>query len=129
MKPESNKAAVMVGKRVRAARLAAGISQVALAKHCKVTFQQIQKNEKGTNRTPPERLAIIAEVTGKPMMFFLQDLAPDAPKGAGADNLLDTMQTNGGIRLIKAFNKIDSEAVRSSLVKLVEEYVRVGVPA
>jgi transcriptional regulator with XRE-family HTH domain len=60
-----------IGARVRAARLVAGLSQEALADHLGITFQQVQKYEKGTNRVSVSRLVEIAAFTGQPIVYFL----------------------------------------------------------
>lgn len=64
-----------IGARVRAARLAAGLSQEALAAQLGggLTFQQLQKYEKGTNRVSVTRLIEIANITGQPLSFFIED--------------------------------------------------------
>ena len=60
-----------VGAKIREARRAADLSQTDLGKACGVTFQQIQKYEKGTNRIGPARLFAIGKATNKPVVWFL----------------------------------------------------------
>lgn len=68
---------LLVGRRVREARVASGLSQSAVGKHLGLTFQQIQKYEKGTNRVAPSRLIKIAGITSRPVEWFYDsDSAP-----------------------------------------------------
>jgi transcriptional regulator with XRE-family HTH domain len=81
-----------VGLRVRQRRIALGISQEALGNACSVTFQQIQKYERGINRVSASRLYEFARVLRVPVGFFFEDLpetelevAPDEPPPTRAD--------------------------------------------
>ena len=67
-----------VGSRVRKRRIMLGMSQQRLAKELSVTFQQIQKYEKGWNRIGASRLWDFAQVLGVDVGFFYEDLSPDA---------------------------------------------------
>ncbi len=69
---------IHVGRRVRMARLSAGFSQERLAKALQVSFQQVQKYEKGTNRIGASRLQQISQILQVPVSFFF-DGAPSAP--------------------------------------------------
>jgi transcriptional regulator with XRE-family HTH domain len=71
---------IAVGGRLRMARLEARISQSAVAVALGVTFQQVQKYEKGTNRIAPSRLVVAAKLTGKPVAWFYDEAA--VPPGA-----------------------------------------------
>jgi transcriptional regulator with XRE-family HTH domain len=66
-----------VAKRLRFARLAAGITQATAAGHVGVTFQQLQKYEKGTNRVSAGCLALLAQAYGRPVGWFFEDGAID----------------------------------------------------
>ena len=61
-----------LGQRLRQARIEANVTQEALGAHLGVSFQQVQKYEKGLNRLPPNRLAMCAEKLDKPITFFFQ---------------------------------------------------------
>src|SRR3954464_2949123 len=61
-----------IASKIKAARIEAGMSQEELGKDLGVTFQQIQKYEKGVNRISPERLQLIAEKVGRPITYFFE---------------------------------------------------------
>jgi transcriptional regulator with XRE-family HTH domain len=62
-----------VAKRLRLARIAAGVTQAAAAGHVGVTFQQLQKYETGTNRVTAGCLALLAQLYGQPIGWFFED--------------------------------------------------------
>src|SRR5690606_42052795 len=82
-KKTPNPVDVFVGSRVRLRRLMIGMSQEALADRLGVTFQQVQKYEKGTNRISASRLQAIADVFRVPPSFFFQEDETTAGAGAG----------------------------------------------
>src|SRR6476620_6736664 len=96
-----------VGRRVRSRRLECRLSQTELAGGIGVTFQQVQKYEKGTNRIGAGRLERISEKLGVPISFFFDNMngasvgAPRDPK-KGKDSVFKLMQTPGAIRIVKA---------------------------
>lgn len=112
-----------VGRRVRSRRLECRLSQTELADKIGVTFQQVQKYEKGVNRIGAGRLQRISEALDVPITFFF-DVTPHAP-ARGAENSQETvfgfMQTSGSVRMVKAFHKIKSPKARQLLVAMVEE--------
>jgi transcriptional regulator with XRE-family HTH domain len=111
-----------VGERVRMYRVKAGISQTALGQHLGITFQQVQKYEKGANRIGASRLHQISETLGIPVALLFDDL-PGSKRG-GTDNLMnefvDFLGTPLGQRLIQGFMKIPDKNVRTNLVRLIE---------
>lgn len=116
-----------VGSRVRMRRMLAGISQEKLGEALGLTFQQIQKYEKGANRISASRLQQIAKKLEVPVSFFF-DGAPggDATPTAGfADStstayISDFLATSEGVQLTKAFVRIKSGRVRRRIVDIVE---------
>jgi transcriptional regulator with XRE-family HTH domain len=112
-----------VGRRVRSRRLESRLSQTELADKIGVTFQQVQKYEKGVNRIGAGRLQRISEALDVPITFFF-DATPHAP-ARGAESSPETvfgfMQTSGSVRIVKAFHKIKSAKARQLLVGMVEE--------
>jgi transcriptional regulator with XRE-family HTH domain len=98
-----------VGARVRMRRMMVGMSQDKLGDSCGVTFQQIQKYEKGTNRMGASRLHQIARVLDVPVEFFYEGAPSEAGGGAsaGADKISDSINqflaTAEGLELVKAF--------------------------
>lgn len=106
-----------VGRRIRMNRLQKGLSQTALANHLGITFQQVQKYERGVNRVGAGRLQKIAEVFGIPVAsFFVEGDAIE--QDASAVTLL---QTGAQLRMAKAFAGIKSQTMRQHLLALAEE--------
>jgi transcriptional regulator with XRE-family HTH domain len=119
-----NTVVVHIGKRIKMRRLMLNISQGDLGKHCRITFQQIQKYENGTNRVSASRLQEFAKLLQVPAAFFFDGLPPhDAKtsKAAPADLAQRLLSTREGIDLTKAFISIDDRSLRRSIVSLVEQ--------
>lgn len=117
---------IHVGGRVRFRRMMIGLSQEKLGDHLGVTFQQIQKYEKGMNRIGASRLQNISCVLDVPVSFFF-DGAP-GPDGAGSQNgleensatfMIDFLSSGEGLQLNKAFSRIKNAKVRRRVVDLV----------
>lgn len=108
-----------VGNRVRMARIAATMSQEQLGEKLGLTFQQIQKYEKGTNRIAPSRLQVVADVTNHPVAWFFEG----QPGGNGQKQEPSPVEimaaTKEGKMLAEAWNSITNRAVRHSLLALV----------
>ena len=109
---------VEVGKRIRTYRLAAGHSQTTLADALGLTFQQIQKYEKGINRVAPSRLEVIARVSKVPVTAFYPSM--DDKKGGAPTLPFDTLRMHGAQDLLAAYSKVKGSNVRSALVALAE---------
>ncbi len=115
---------VEVGHRIRIERLARGLSQTALAKQLGVTFQQVQKYEKGVNRVGAGRLTKIAEVLGVPVGTFFsakETLDTEDPKMPGEASPLKLLTVTGAFRLLRAYGSIEDSGLRRSIVDLVEQ--------
>ncbi|WP_430442333.1 helix-turn-helix domain-containing protein [Shinella sp.] len=112
---------VEVGGRIKAQRRLAGMSQDTLAARLGVTFQQVQKYERGTNRVSSSRLAMIAETFGVPPAFFFPGSTVDPDQGAvaAAPELVSFIATNEGRDLNAAFARISSHKMRKKVVGLV----------
>lgn len=115
-----------VGSRVRFRRMMLSVSQEKLGEQVGITFQQVQKYEKGTNRIGASRLLSIANVLGVPVDFFFED-APGAPiqtaeqpKIEAENVVIDFLYSAEGLHLNRAFTKIKNEKVRLSLVNLIK---------
>lgn len=118
-----------VGSRVRMRRMMLGMSQEKLADALGLTFQQIQKYEKGTNRISASRLQAISQILDAPVHFFF-DGAPQSGKGppGGAElgeapspaYVTDFLTTSDGLALVKAFVRIKDAGLRRSIVRMVE---------
>lgn len=114
-----------VGSRVRMRRVLIGMSQEKLGDALGITFQQIQKYEKGTNRIGASRMQQISTVMGVPVSYFFED-APGAETKAegfgesqGSDYVVDFLTTTEGLQLNKSFVRITDAKVRRKIVDLV----------
>ena len=111
---------VEIGRKIRALRLERGLSQTNLANGIGLTFQQVQKYEKGANRVSAGRLQKIAELLSTPVTFFYDGAAARQKKRALDDPGYAFMQTKGAVRLMRAYAEISSRATRYALVVLAE---------
>jgi transcriptional regulator with XRE-family HTH domain len=116
-----------VGGRMRMRRMMLAMSQGKLGDALGLTFQQVQKYEKGTNRIGASRLQHIAHILQVPVAFFFEG-APDAsvPRRSHGSALSiaqidDFVSDSNGLRLIGAFMRIDNAALRRKIVMLVQE--------
>lgn len=115
---------IEVGHRIRIERLARGLSQTALANQLGVTFQQVQKYEKGVNRVGAGRLTKIAEVLGIDVSQFFgaKELgAIGDAQGAGESSPLKLLTVSGAFRLLRAYGDIEDSNLRRAIVDLVEQ--------
>src|SRR3954465_4530109 len=119
-----------VGARVRMRRMMLGMSQEKLGDALDLTFQQVQKYEKGANRIGASRLQQISNILQVPVSFFF-DGAPQAP-GHAAGGFADApspayvsefLATSDGLALTKAFMGIKDAKLRRKIVDLVEQIV------
>jgi transcriptional regulator with XRE-family HTH domain len=118
---------IHVGKRVRMRRLMLGMSQTDVADALGVTFQQLQKYEKGANRISASRLQHVAQIFQVPITFFFEG-APRVPGEERAQTdapspqyVADYLATTDGLHLTKAFMQIRDPELRRSIVNLVEQ--------
>jgi transcriptional regulator with XRE-family HTH domain len=115
-----------VGTRVRMRRLMLGVSQTKLADALGLTFQQVQKYEKGVNRISASKLQQISEFLQAPIPLFFEGLPGPSNKPGKKDGTLlpsDVFQfvaTSDGLSLAKSFAYIKSPQLRRSIVSLVE---------
>jgi len=109
-----------IGQRVRALRLQRGLSQTELGNLISVTFQQVQKYEKGTNRISAGRLQRIAEVLGVPVAYFFAVPDDRQRSGGGAAHGGELLQTEGALRLARAYARIKEPGIRLQLLRLTE---------
>jgi transcriptional regulator with XRE-family HTH domain len=116
-----------VGSRVRMRRMMLGMSQEKLGDALSLTFQQVQKYEKGTNRIGASRLQQISTIQQVPVAFFFEgapsdgsstDAFGEAPSPA---YVTDFLATSDGLALTKAFMKIANPKLRRRIVDLVEQ--------
>lgn len=125
-KKKPNPIDVHVGSRIRLRRNMLGMSQEKLGESLGITFQQIQKYEKGTNRVGASRLQAIASILSVPVSFFFED-APGgdagSAKGLAEDAttfVVDFLNSTEGIQLNRAFARISQPKVRRKIIDLVK---------
>ncbi|MEK7511171.1 MAG: helix-turn-helix transcriptional regulator [Patescibacteria group bacterium] len=105
-----------VGARIRLLRRVRGLSQQSLAEAAGVTFQQIQKYEKGTNRVSSSMLTRICKTLGVPV----SEMFGEASERAGAvDEVADLLTEPGALELLKAYAALPKGVSRSALVEFV----------
>lgn len=120
---------VHVGGRVRMRRMLLGMSQEKLGELLGLTFQQIQKYEKGTNRIGASRLFELSRILAVPVQYFY-DEAPNIgtaegqagfaeQNGSGTEYVVDFVGSREGIELNRAFLRITNPKIRRSIVELV----------
>jgi transcriptional regulator with XRE-family HTH domain len=116
-----------VGSRVRVRRLMLGMSQEKLGKALGLTFQQVQKYEKGTNRVGASRIQQICEILQIPVSFLFEG-SPTAISKAESLNeapspayVYDFLATSEGLALTRAFTRITDAKLRRSIVDMVEQ--------
>jgi transcriptional regulator with XRE-family HTH domain len=117
-----------VGSRVRMRRMMLGMSQEKLGDALGLTFQQVQKYEKGTNRIGASRLQQISHILQVPVAFFFEG-GPNAQSGRGDGvgdapspaYVSDFLATSDGLALTKAFMRIEDSKLRRRIVDLVEQ--------
>ena len=114
-----NSVDVLVGKRVRMRRLELSLSQSELAEKIGVTFQQVQKYERGTNRISCSRLTQIASALDVKLAYFFGEDAWGNGRPAMLDGF-DVERIPEGQRLLSAFMSIKSQSTRARAIKLLE---------
>jgi transcriptional regulator with XRE-family HTH domain len=130
-KKKPNPIDVHVGSRIRLRRNMLGMSQEKLGENLGITFQQIQKYEKGTNRVGASRLQAIATILSVPVSFFFED-APGREgevKGLAEDAttfVVDFLNSTEGIQLNRAFARISQPKVRRKIIDLVKALAEEG---
>ena len=121
-----------VGSRVRMRRMMLSMSQEKLGDALGLTFQQVQKYEKGTNRIGASRLQQISQILQVPVAFFFEgapnlqgahEPGKDAPSAAYVSEFLASSE---GLSLTKAFMRIQDARIRRRIVDLVEEIAGPG---
>jgi len=117
-----------VGSRVRMRRMMLSMSQEKLGDALGLTFQQVQKYEKGTNRIGASRLQQISGILQVPVSFFFEGAPHEGgSRGSGMGEapspayVSDFLATSDGLALVKAFTKIKNSKMRRRVVDLVEQ--------
>jgi transcriptional regulator with XRE-family HTH domain len=110
-----------VGTRLRAARLAKGLSQTQMGEFLGIGFQQVQKYEKGANRISAGKLAIIADAMGLPVQWFFAGIDT---AGSGRDLAGELLAAPRGADLASAFMAIDDPHFRGVVVEVAQLFAR-----
>ena len=122
-KKQANPVDAHVGNRVRLRRMLVGMSQERLGELLGLTFQQVQKYEKGVNRIAAGRLFEISGILGVPISFFYEDV--DGHRGAGFAEggepppVMEFVSSGEGLQLSLAFMRIEDPKVRRRILDLV----------
>lgn len=132
-KKKPNPIDIHVGSRIRLRRTMLGMSQEKLGESLGITFQQIQKYEKGTNRVGASRLQNISGILNVPVSFFFEDApgdqvgsAPGMAEASSSNYVVDFLSSAEGLQLNRAFVKIADPKVRRRLVDLVKALAAEG---
>jgi transcriptional regulator with XRE-family HTH domain len=124
----ANPVDVHVGSRVRLQRMLLGISQEKLGEQLGLTFQQVQKYEKGVNRIGASRLFDLSKVLGVPIQFFYEEVPGEGPRSAASAGLgerptdtymFEFLNTREGLELNRAFARIADPKARRAVIELV----------
>jgi len=122
-----------VGTRMRQRRILLGMSQEKLGAALDLTFQQVQKYERGTNRLGAGRLHAVAEALGVPITYFFEDLPEDGPPApadrgeagtAQVESAEDPMSKRETLTMVRAYYAIPDPAVRTRLLDLIKSLHR-----
>jgi transcriptional regulator with XRE-family HTH domain len=124
LNPIPNPIDKIVGAKVRASRLLAGLSQEKLGAAVGVSFQQVQKYENGANRISASRLQKIAEALNAPLSSFFDGAISSEPTEPSKLDELNALSnefllTADGIRFLRAFKSVNDPKTRKSIVDLV----------
>jgi transcriptional regulator with XRE-family HTH domain len=122
-----------VGSRVRMRRIMLGMSQEKLGEALGLTFQQVQKYEKGTNRVGASRIQQISEILQVPVSFLFEGGPSGIAKAEGSESpspsyVSDFLATSEGLALTRAFTRISDAKLRRSIVDLVEQIASQEIP-
>lgn len=127
VKKNPNPVDIHVGNRIRMRRMLIGMSQEKLGDALGLTFQQVQKYEKGANRVSASRLHQMSKTLGVPIQFFFDDMAISnesagngLEEGETGGNMMDLLNSAEGFQLGRNFSQIEDPAVRRRIVDLVK---------
>ncbi len=126
-KKQANPVDAHVGHRVRLRRMLMGMSQEKLGELLGLTFQQVQKYEKGVNRIGAGRLFEIAGILSVPVSFFYEDAvggrgaAPGFAEDEDHAPVMEFISSGEGLQLTLAFMRIKDPKVRRRILELVRE--------
>ncbi len=120
MKKSPSDADRHVGMRIRLRRISIGMSQERLGELLGLTFQQVQKYEKGMNRVGAGRLVDVAAALGVNVGYFFEGYVKPGAGDSPGDDVEAIVSTPEGLALTRAFARIGEPAVRKRIVAMVE---------
>jgi transcriptional regulator with XRE-family HTH domain len=123
-KRRPNSTDIQIGEAIRAHRLIAGLSQKALADRLGVSFQQVQKYEKGANRVGAGRLPQIAAIFGIPISALFDTNAAMSPGAATGTAPFKLIPDKSALRLLTSFAGVTDRGVRYGLIELVDRIAK-----
>jgi transcriptional regulator with XRE-family HTH domain len=104
-------------------RVVKNFTQQRVAQLLGLTFQQVQKYEKGINRISASRLQHLAQIFGVPVPFFFAEGLDITDPEPTSDYTKEFLATKDGVQLVKAFARIENRKLRHAIVELVEQIV------
>ena len=129
-KKQPNPIDIHVGSRVRLRRMMLGMSQEKLGEALGITFQQIQKYEKGQNRIGASRLFQLAHALSAPIGYFFEGLPGDGAAGPAIEpDVIQSLTSPEGMQLHMAFQKLRSLQTRRKVVELLTAMAEDQPPA
>lgn len=125
-KKQANPIDGQVGNRVRLRRMLIGMSQERLGELLGLTFQQVQKYEKGINRIGAGRLFEVSRILGVPIDYFYEGVTPQSSAGGFSENdssppVMEFVSSGEGLQLSLAFMKIKDPKLRKRVLDLVKQ--------
>ncbi len=120
---------VNVGKRLRVRRTLLGMSQEKLGDALGITFQQLQKNERGANRIGSSRLFELSRILDVPISYFFEEMPADLNRRdratvATSDKEFDVMTKRETLGLVRAYYRIQAPAIREQIRALAKSLAR-----
>lgn len=112
---------VTLGRRIRAQRLSHGLSQEELAEGLGITFQQLQKYEKGSNRISATRLHEISVILQVPISAWFADEDGTSRRGRESTDAHEFITSARAIRLLRSFSQIEDAKVQNMIADLCEK--------
>jgi transcriptional regulator with XRE-family HTH domain len=119
----ANEVDVAVGARIRNLRLRNKLSQEEVGRRLKVSFQQVQKYEKGANRVGASRLSELAKIFDVPIGTFFSEVRRDSKDSARAGTI-DQLTVRNEVRLLEAYQSLRDKRLQNAFVSLAEELAR-----
>jgi transcriptional regulator with XRE-family HTH domain len=125
-KKQANPIDALVGNRVRLRRMLIGMSQERLGEHLGLTFQQVQKYEKGVNRIGAGRLYQVAHILGVPINYFYEGVVEQTNRTNAVNDdvpnppVMEFLSSGEGLQLTLAFMRIKDGKVRKRVIDLIK---------